>query len=140
MNSLFDLVKSLNLPHGDFAIFGSGPLIVRGLIPASNDLDILCRGRAWDHIKGMGELEYLAEYDLSIVTRSDERLTFGNKWGIGEFDTDELIDDAELIDGLPFVRLEHVAKYKRISRRPKDLEHLEAMRKSETLVDTTCHR
>jgi hypothetical protein len=127
LKSLFDRVKSLKLPEGDFAIFGSGPLIVREIVPASNDLDIICRGRAWDYIKGVGETEYLAEYMLSIVSMFDGSLTFGTTWGIGAFDTDELIDSAELIDGLPFVRLEYVAKYKKISKRPKDLQHLEAL-------------
>ena len=127
MKSLFDRVKSLKLPEGDFAIFGSGPLIVREIVPASNDLDIICRGRAWDYIKGVGETEYLAEYKLSIVSMFDGSLTFGTTWGIGAFDTDELIDSAELIDGLPFVRLEYVAKYKKISKRLKDLQHLEAL-------------
>ena len=37
---------------------------------------------------------------------------------------DHLIDTAEVIDGLPFVRLEHVVAYKRIADRPKDREHL----------------
>ena len=128
---LFDRVKNLNLPAGDFAIFGSGPLIIRGIVPASNDLDIICRRRAWDYIKGVGEPEYLTEYKLNIVTMFDGSLTFGNKWGIGAFDTDELIDSAELIDGLPFVRLEYVAKYKKISKRPKDLQHLEALLNSD---------
>ena len=127
MNSLFDRVKRLNLPEGDFAIFGSGPLIVREIVPASNDLDIICRGRAWDYIRGVGEAEYLTEYNVDIVTMFDGSLTFGNRWGIGAFDTDELIDNAEIIDGLPFVRLEYVAKYKKISKRPKDLQHLEAL-------------
>ena len=36
----------------------------------------------------------------------------------------QLIDTAERIDGLPFVRLKHVVRYKRLARRPKDLEHL----------------
>ena len=127
MNSLFDHVKSLKLPQGDFAIFGSGPLIVREIVPASNDLDIICRGRTWDYIRGVGEPEYLTEYNVDIVTMFDGSLTFGNKWGIGTFDTDELIDNAELIDGLPFVGLEYVAEYKKISKRPKDLQHLEAL-------------
>ena len=125
--SLFDRVRRMNLPECDFAIFGSGPLIIREIVPASNDLDIICRGQAWDRIKGVGEPQYLAEYDLSIVTIFDGSLTFGNRWGIGEFDINELIDDAEFIDALPFVRLEHVASYKEIRRSPKDLEHLEAL-------------
>ncbi len=125
---MFDRVKSLNLPVGDFAIFGSGPLIVRGIIPASNDLDIICRGQAWERVKGIGELEYLSEYDVTVVSLCDGRLTFGTKWAIGEFDIDELIDGAEEIDGLPFVRLEHVTNYKKISNRPKDLRHIEALK------------
>ncbi len=126
--SLFDRVKSLNLPVGDFAIFGSGPLIVRGIIPASNDLDIICRGHAWERVKAIGELEYLSKYDVTVVTMCDGRLTFGTKWAIGEFDIDALIDGAEEIDGLPFVRLEHVTNYKEISKRPKDLRHIEALK------------
>jgi len=126
--SLFDRVKSLNLPVGDFAIFGSGPLIVRGIIPASNDLDIICRGQAWERVKAIGELEYLSKYDVTVVTMCDGRLSFGTKWAIGEFDIDELIDSAEEIDGLPFVRLEHVTNYKKVSKRPKDLRHIEALK------------
>ena len=126
--SLFDRVKSLNLPAGDFAIFGSGPLIVRGIIPASNDLDIICRGQAWERVKAIGELEYLSKYDVTVVTMYGGRLTFGTKWAIGEFDIDELIDGAEEIDGLPFVRLQHVKNYKEISKRPKDLRHIEALK------------
>ena len=126
--SLFEQLKSLNLPAGDFAIFGSGPLIVRDIVPASNDLDIICRGQVWEDLQSMGELQYLAEYGLSIVKMLNGRLTFGNRWGIGDFDTDELIDRAELIDGLPFVRLEHVESYKKISKRRKDLQHLQALK------------
>ena len=126
--TLFDRIKSLNLPTGDFAIFGSGPLIVRRIVPVSNDLDIICRGQAWADVKAMGELEYVADYDVSIVTMLNGSLTFGNRWGIGDFDTDVLIGGAELIDGLPFVCLEHVESYKKISKRPKDLKHLEALK------------
>ena len=103
-------------------------MIVRGIIPASNDLDIICRGQAWERVKAIGVLEYLSKYDVTVVTMCGGRLTFGTKWAIGEFDIDELIDGAEEIDGLPFVRLEHVTSYKEISKRPKDLRHIEALR------------
>jgi len=127
LSSLFDSLRDLSLPAGDFAIFGSGPLIVRGIVPASHDLDVICRGKAWEQVQTIGSIEYLEEYQLSIVTMFDGRLTFGIEWGIGDFDTDVLIDTADLIDGLPFVRLDHVTRYKNISRRPKDLEHLQAL-------------
>jgi hypothetical protein len=125
--ALFEKVKTLNLPVGDYAIFGSGPLIVRKIVPASNDLDIVCRGRAWEKVRKLGTIEKLAAYNVSVVSMCGGRLTFGTKWGIGEFNTDQLIDSAEEIDGLPFVRLEHVVRYKMICQRPKDLRHVEAL-------------
>ena len=125
---LFDLVRSLELPDGDFAIFGSGPLIVRGVVEASNDLDVLTRGAAWERARDCGVLVYLPEHDVEIVSLFDGAVTIGTEWAIGEFDVDELIDTAETIDGLPFVRLVHVIRYKEIAARPKDLRHLELLR------------
>ena len=64
INELFDFVAQLGLPQGEYAIFGSGPLI----------------------------------------------------------------DTADIIDGLPFVRLRYVIEYKTIRSAPKDLAHIEASR------------
>jgi hypothetical protein len=60
---------------------------------------------------------------------ADGALTFGTKWGIGNFDVDELIATAEVLEGLPFVRLEHVIGYKKIRSSEKDIQHLEALAK-----------
>ena len=56
--------------------------------------------------------------------RGARQLSIHTEWAIGDFDVDELIDTAEVIDGIPFVRLEHVVAYKRIASRDKDVEHL----------------
>lgn len=124
MANPLDLVRSLDLPEAHYAIFGSGPLIARGIIEPTNDLDLLSRGPAWAKARDAGTIVYLAEYDVEVVSFFDDVVTVGTRWAIGDFDTDELIDTAERIDGLPFVRLEHVVRYKRLARRPKDLEHL----------------
>lgn len=120
---LFSALRSLQLPIGDYAIFGSGPLIVRGVIDATNDLDIITRGPTWERVQELGELTYFDD-ENPCVDLFEGRLTFGVTWKYGDFDLDELIDTAELIDGLPFVRMEHVVAYKRAAGRPKDLEHL----------------
>lgn len=130
LESLFRYVKALNLPEGDFAIFGSGPLIVRGIIPPSNDLDIICRRTAWELAKTVGELEYLQDYDVTIAKLLDGRITLGTQWGIGCFDIDELIDGAEIIDGLPFVRIRHVVQYKTERASAKDVVHIQAFQNS----------
>ncbi len=123
-HKILEVVRSLNLPARDYAIFGSGPLLARGIIDDVNDVDIICRGKAWDIARQLGELVYLDEYDVHVVSIDNQRITIGTSWGIGEFNIDELIDTAEEIDDLPFVRLRYVVEYKKIARRPKDLEHL----------------
>ena len=108
-------------------VFGSGPLIVRGIIDAANDLDVVCRGAAWERACDVGEMVTLVEHDVDVVSFLDGAITVGRSWAYGDVDINELIDTAEIIDGLPFARLEHVARYKRIAGRPKDLEHLRLM-------------
>ena len=125
-HNLFGLLRSLELPMGDYAVFGSGSLIVRGIIEATNDLDVVSRGPAWERAASVGELVSLPD-GATIVSCFDGAVTIGRNWAYGDFDIDELIDTAEVIDDLPFVRLEHVVRYKEIATRPKDLAHLELL-------------
>ena len=129
-DTLFQYVRDLPLPSGDYAIFGSGPMIIRGWISGANDLDIVCRGEAWDVACATGNVSYDERYDMSLASHCNGRITFGTRWTIGSFDIDELIDNAEKIDGLPFVQLEHVIAYKEIRASAKDLLHLEQYRRA----------
>lgn len=131
---LFDQLRQLNLPPQGYAVFGSGPLAIRGIIPLTNDLDVICREDVWNIVRRIGSVEYLSDYDLRIVTMADGALTFGMKWGIGNFDVDELIDTAEVIAALPFVRMEHVVSYKKIRSSKKDLLHLDALKSTGELM------
>jgi hypothetical protein len=128
MHELLQKVQQLRLPVGDFAIFGSGPLLVRGIIDGVGDIDILCRGNAWLKASSIGELVYLDEYDVEIISIDDGLITLGRSWGYGDFDVDELIDSAEEINGLRFVLLRYVIEYKQIANRAKDLKHLDLIK------------
>jgi hypothetical protein len=129
-DDLFAIVKRLDLPQRDFAIFGSGPLIVRNVIPFTNDLDIICRKEAWEIVLAAGQRRFLHEYETTIVAMENDAITFGTAWGIGQFDTNVLIDTADIIRGLPFVQLQYVIEYKKIRGQPKDLAHIEAARRA----------
>jgi hypothetical protein len=120
--ALFDLLRGMELPPGSFAVFGSGPLAARGLIEEVGDLDVVVRDDAWDRLKGLGTI---IEYGDNKVVDLGNGLTFGRTWAYGDFDVDQLIDDAEVIGYLPFVRLDAVLEFKRIASRPKDLHHIE---------------
>ena len=137
MQTLFEKLKALELPAGQYAVFGSGPLAVRGIIPIANDLDVICRPVIWEQIKAIGKIEFLPEYDVEVVHLDDSEISFGTTWGIGDFDIDELVSTAEEIDGLPFVRLVHVVAYKKIRGNDKDLRHLRAL-EAAGITDTSC--
>lgn len=130
-SDLFAHVRALELPLGGYAVFGSGPLIVRGIIPLANDLDVVSRGPAWTQACALGTKALLKDHDVEVVSFLDGRITVGRSWAYGAPNIDDLIDSAEVIDNLPFVRLEHVVAYKEIAGRPKDIEHLEALRQWE---------
>jgi len=130
VGELFAYLRQLRLPDGEYAVFGSGPLIVRGWVSGSNDLDVICRGDAWSQACASGRVSHDARYGVELASHCRGRVTFGTRWGIGAFDVDALIDTAELINGLPFVRLQHVITYKELRASPKDLLHLEQYRRA----------
>lgn len=127
---LFDLVRSIELPMGDYAIFGSGPLIIRGIVEATNDIDVLARGKAWRQAQEVGELTYLPDFDVEIVSCFGGMVTIGTRWAIGDIDAGRVINSAETIAGLPFAGLEYVIAYKEAAGRPKDREHLRLLERS----------
>ena len=118
MHPLLRELLDLGFPEGDYALFGSGPLLVRRWIDEVGDLDVIARGAAWDQARRLGEPTRDDEVDFEIVAIG-ESITVGPKWGIGEVSVDDLIDEAEIVDGIPCARLEHVIAYKRLADRPK---------------------
>lgn len=130
VDALFEYLRRLNLPAGDFAIFGSGPLIVRQWISGTNDLDVVCRGDAWHKVCETGTVCHDERYDVSLAAHCNGRVTFGTRWAIGDFDIDELIGTAEIIDDLPFAQLRFVVAYKELRASTKDLLHLEQYRRA----------
>jgi hypothetical protein len=124
LSRLLGEVRALGLPAGNFVLFGSAPLLVRGIVPMTGDVDVLARGPAWEAARALGPTVRLAHYDVDVVRLLDGRTEIGTVWGIGDVDVDDLIDSAEVIDGLPFGALAHVRAYKELAGRPKDREHL----------------
>jgi hypothetical protein len=121
---VLDLLSATDLGAGNHAIFGSGPLLIRNVIDRVNDIDIIARGEAWRRTAAAGELVHLPDHNITIASLHSGRLTVGTSWAIGDIDIDDAIDTADQIEGIPWVRLDLVAEYKRVARRAKDIEHL----------------
>jgi hypothetical protein len=124
LSRLLGEVRALGLPAGNFVLFGSAPLLVRGIVPPTGDVDVLARGPAWEAARALGPTVRLPHHEVDVVRVLDGRIEIGTVWGIGNVDVDDLIDSAEVIDGLPFAGLAHVRAYKEVAGRPKDREHL----------------
>jgi hypothetical protein len=118
---LLGKLRALALPEGDYAVFGSGPLAARGLLGELGDLDVVARGAAWERAKELGPVRSAPEGDPVVRLEGGAVEIFGGWLG---WDIDALIDGAEMIDGLPFARLEDVLAFKRSLGRPKDIAHV----------------
>jgi hypothetical protein len=132
LSRLLGEVRALGLPAGNFVLFGSAPLLVRGIVPPTGDVDVLARGPAWEAARALGPTVRLPHYGVDVVRLLDGRIEIGTVWGIGDVDVDDLIDSAEVIDGLPFAGLAHVRAYKEVAGRAKDREHLRLLDAWET--------
>jgi hypothetical protein len=115
---LFDVLKSLGLPAADFAVFGSGPLWLRGL-REGKDIDLIARGAAWNQAATLAPIQ--AKPDGSQFVRlAGGAIEVFNAWAPGTWDTDALIDTADEVAGIRFVKLDQVQRWKQLLGRDKD--------------------
>lgn len=119
-------LADLDLPEGEWALFGSGPLLLRGWIDDVGDLDVLSRGAAWEKAIAEGTIEALD--DGNQISRIGEGVTVGRSWPYGPETVDHMIDTAEMIEGFPCVRLDYIVAYMELFDRPKDRERLAVIR------------
>lgn len=121
--NLFEEVKKINLPLGEFALFGSAPLGIRGL-KECHDIDIIVTEDVYDFYKNKEKwaIKKMEDEDVEYLRRGNVELW--SSWGPGDWNIKELIAEAEEIDGLPFVRIERVLEWKKINGREKDKEDI----------------
>jgi hypothetical protein len=121
---LLQQLKALNLPNDQFAIFGSGPLGIRGLRPI-DDLDVVVTKNLWDR---------LCKKYPTEKAGSGRRIRLGQieiffSWYPGKWNIQKLIDEADNFDGIRFVKLEEVLHWKENSNWPIDKKDAEIIKK-----------
>jgi hypothetical protein len=79
--NLFGMLRALGLPTADYAVFGGGPLAVRGLIEEVHDLDVVARGAAWEQAKGLGQVRTAPEGDPVVWLKGGAIEVFGGWLG-----------------------------------------------------------
>ena len=117
-------LKSFKLPRDQFAIMSSGVLAVRGLREA-RDIDIIVTKKLWARLSkenparknSKGYLVSLGEYVEAVGGRLESQ----------EKDfvrMERQIKNADIIDGIRYVKLNEVKKFKRRLGRIKDLKDI----------------
>jgi hypothetical protein len=120
-------VKKLNFSLGEYVIVGSGPMIIRGLKKA-HDIDIVatenlfnkCKLEGWEikpwtYPQKIGQI-YLRQGNVEIFKDVN----------CGNFNPTikELIERSEIIEGIPFVSLQDMLKFKREYNTEKHLKDI----------------
>ncbi|WP_305784447.1 hypothetical protein [Symbioplanes lichenis] len=124
------LVAVLGLDRRDFVIFGSGPLLAHGLRREIRDLDVIARRGAWDIVSQHGVPTHGDLNGAPMAVFWGGKIQFSAGWISEDWDVNELIENAEVIDELPFARLRDVLRYKEALDRPKDRRDVRAIRRA----------
>lgn len=124
---LFEKVKKLNLPAGKYALFGSAPMGVRGLREC-HDADIIVLPEIFQVYLGQPGWELKKMWHGSEYLFNDG-VELWIDWKPGIWDIAATIGRAEMIEGLPFVSLEDVTRWKELSGRGKDLKDVEIIKR-----------
>ena len=118
-------LKCLNLPSGEYAIIGSGPMAIRGLREA-NDIDVVVKKTLWLEL-----LKRFVPYDSKHIRIGNIEI-WGNFINLTER-IDDVIDSAELLAGYPFVTLQDTLFWKKFLNREKDQKDLKMIEETLSL-------
>ncbi len=122
---LLNNLKALNLPPEEFVIVSSGSLAVRGIREAK-DLDVVVTEKLWN--------ELVKNYPI-IEKDGVQRIDCGNYIEILEnrsslfanshvVPVEDVFRDADVIDGIKYISLNHLRKIKETFKREKDIKDI----------------
>lgn len=113
-------IKELNLPLGKYVVVG-GAMEAMGIRKA-NDIDVVVTKDLFDELIRKGwkvhENRMLKSEGVDVFPDYSWRDKY-------VANTEELIENANVIDGVPYVQLEELLKWKKAAARSKDLKDVE---------------
>ncbi len=111
-------IIDLSLPKNSFVVVGSGILAVLGL-RQSDDIDLIVTKELFEKLKIEGwETSYWQD---QVVLKKDV-YDVGTTW-LGQT-LEELLPNAQTINGIPFLSLTDLRQWKTMMGRPKDLKDI----------------
>lgn len=118
---IFTEVQSLDLPLGEYAVSGSGVLSAHGLRDFK-DIDILISWKLFEELKKRGWKEKKNTWGSTVIEdgicEASPNILFA---GTFRPNIQEIINNADIINNVAFVRLEDLLTFKKVLNRPKDV-------------------
>jgi hypothetical protein len=117
--NIIEKAKALNFPAGKYVIVGSGPLDALGIRPA-NDMDIAVLPELHTRLRETGEWNEDVRYGRVFLQQEGIEIIPELSWPEYPTTTEEAIRSATIIEGIPFMNLSELKKFKQALGREKD--------------------
>ncbi|PIU33268.1 hypothetical protein COY29_01795 [Candidatus Woesebacteria bacterium CG_4_10_14_0_2_um_filter_39_14] len=124
MKELLKELENFGLPKDKFAIFGSGPMGIRGLRKV-RDLDLVVMSEIWQELAKKYQVKKVKKGEKIFLSKNIEIRQRPNT----KLNADKLIGQADIFDGIRYVKLKNVIEYKEKLKRVKDLKDIELIKK-----------
>ena len=113
-------VKKLDLPLGQYVVIGSGIMAQLGL-RAAKDVDIAVTPDLYATLRASGQWEEAERYGKIFLKKDAVEINPPLDWESNATTAEAAIASATIIDGVPFMNLNDLVKFKRGLGRAKDL-------------------
>jgi len=101
-----DTLKKLNISKDDFVIYGSAPMVLRGIKEKNNDLDVFVKKSVWESLS----IKYPNNINGDYIDINGVSFTYNDMNLLG--DMDEAIKKSDVIDGFHILNLAETKKWK----------------------------
>lgn len=125
--NIIQKIKELNLPNDQYVVVGSGIMNVLG-IRESNDIDIAVTKELHQKLRESGEWEENERYDRIFLNKDIYEIIPQLNWENYNTTTEEAISSATIIEGIPFMNLDELIKFKTALGREKDFKDIELIK------------
>lgn len=121
--SITEKIKKLNFPAKKYVVIGSGILDVLG-IRTARDIDIAVLPELHLQLRKNGGWQEEERYGKIFLKHDNIEINPQLSWRDYPTTTEEAISSASIIDGIPFMNLKELKKFKKALGREKDIEDI----------------
>lgn len=125
--NIIQKIKELNFPKDQYVVVGSGIMNVLG-IRESHDIDIAVTKELHQKLRESGKWEENERYNRIFLNKDIYEIIPQLNWENYDTTIEEAIYSTTIIDGIPFMNLEELIKFKTALGREKDIKDIELIK------------